>query len=635
MKRYVLLTGGTGARVADALLCAACAGVFPAEEMHILLADPDKGGVHSADQIAAQMADYARVHRILGGEGGGFRTKLSFTAWPERLPGGASTLQQWTADSEADALLCQALFDADAASLDLHEGFHGRRMLGEVTFAGLLHEADQDEDDALRRLVDGMAEAVQSGEEVRVVIVGSVSGGTGAAGIPALARYITARTQGQARLGAVLLTACSDGEDAGKARSAIARYAQDGLTDAICVLGLPQSARTSGPMAYARLTDWLAVYCTDVLLHRPQWQPGVFTVRAEEGALGWSIFGKSAARYRLAYGRLVKAAAAWSYAIGPEVEKRLQHPFFLRDKLLGWYAHFFRRMETGAEVQLEDVACLTRLCGVALLWLGGVSRSLPVDMRHASVLQSAREEGWQHYAALAELSGQLRVMDDDAQHSRMGEDSLVHRRHTMEDTEEEKALQRIDAVKAEIDRRNGAQVALNRRMGGAAVMTMLEDALAKAEDDRSELRARYEEAVRRIDHAETIASDEDQYRITDARTKLRRMERHQVLLEGKVTRIQDDLAAAQAEGVRFDKPAMTPAAAESAMFLPEMTDRLIRRERPSRKEIELLWDRIVLPEDGVSLKMALKAIRRAPVMPEAPVLSLMQALMQQAMKEVR
>ena len=41
MKRYVLLVGGTGARLADGLIVAASAGAFPREELKVLLADTD------------------------------------------------------------------------------------------------------------------------------------------------------------------------------------------------------------------------------------------------------------------------------------------------------------------------------------------------------------------------------------------------------------------------------------------------------------------------------------------------------------------------------------------------------------------------------------------------------------------
>jgi hypothetical protein len=134
----------------------------------VLLADTDRRGVRSAGLVAAKMADYARVHRAMEKPEGPFRTEVAFSSWPEKLPEDASTLAEYTAGSEADALLCQALFDKNAANLDLHEGFHGRRMLGLVTYAGLLHEADQDAEDALACMVDDMAQAAREGEEVQM-----------------------------------------------------------------------------------------------------------------------------------------------------------------------------------------------------------------------------------------------------------------------------------------------------------------------------------------------------------------------------------------------------------------------------------------------------------------------------------
>ena len=67
MKRYVLLVGGTGARLADALIVAASAGAFPAEKLEVLLADTDRRGVRSANLVSAKMADYARVHQAMLG----------------------------------------------------------------------------------------------------------------------------------------------------------------------------------------------------------------------------------------------------------------------------------------------------------------------------------------------------------------------------------------------------------------------------------------------------------------------------------------------------------------------------------------------------------------------------------------
>ena len=635
MKRYVLLVGGTGARLADALLVAASAGAFPAGKLEVLLADTDRRGVRSAGLVAAKMADYARIHRAMENPEGPFRTEVAFSSWPSKLPEDASTLSQFTSGSEADALLCQALFDTEAAELDLHEGFHGRRMLGMVTYAGLLQQADEDHEDVLSCMVDEMSEAVRAGEEVRVVLAGSICGGTGAAGIAALSRYIRKRTESKIHLGAVLLHASDDEQDAAHANDALSAYAKEDIFDAVCVLGLPKASRATAPAEYAHLTDWLSVYCMDVLLHRPQWVNGVFTVRAPEGPLSWDIFGKAAERYRLCYGGLMKLAALWTTGLSQKVEKRLSKPSFLRDELLGWYAHFFRRMQADREAQLALIEPLNRLMNVCLIWLGGVCKSLPIDLRNASVLGKARQEAEQHYAEMTDLASRLAMMDDDAQRNELYEDNLVYRgKNNSEAAEAETTLKRIAAAKQEIARRENAQVTLNRKMGGAAAMNMLYDALEAAQAEAEELRQRHEEAVRRIDHAETIAAAEDQYRITDARTKLQRMERHQLLVEDKLSRVKADVARFESEGLRFEKPAMVAAPTENDMFLQEAAEMLLQRDKMTRKAVENLWPRMVRPGNTMTIKQCMKAIRRGEVDKSAPLMSLVQAIMENAMKEV-
>ncbi len=635
MKRYVLLVGGTGARLADALICAASAGAFPAEKLEVLLADTDRRGIRSAGLVAAKMADYARVHQAMQGTEGPFRTELAFSSWPEMLPEDASTLSEFTAGSEEDALLCQALFDKDASELDLHEGFHGRAMLGRVTFAGLLHEADQMYDDVLACMVDDMAVAAQDGEEVRVVLAGSITGGTGTAGIAALTRHIRQRTDGKVNIGHVLLGACDDQQDAAQAHEALKNYAKEKLCDTVCVIGLPSSSRATAPAEYAHLTDWLGVYCMDVLLHRPQWLRGVFTVKAPEGPLSWDIFGKAAERYRLCYGGLMKTALLWTSCLSARVEKGLSKPNFLRDGLFGWYAHFFRKTTANKEEQLALLEPLGRLMNVCQIWLGGVCKTLPIDLKYATVLADARAEAEAHYSGLIELASRLAMMDDDAQRTELYEDNQVFRgKNNNEAAEVEAAIKRIAAAKQELNRRSSAQVAFNRRLGGTAAMNMLYTAQEAAQIESDELRERYEEAVRRIDHAETIAADEDQYRITDARTKLSRLERHQLMVNSKLQYVTADVERAKAEGLRFDKPAMPPAPTENNMFLPEMAELLLQRDRLNRKTVDALWEEMVCPGTTLNIKKTLRAIRRAPVSSDEPLTSLVQALVLTSMKEV-
>ena len=330
----------------------------------------------------------------------------------------------------------------------------------------------------------------------------------------------------------------------------------------------------------------------------------------------------------------MKFASLWVADLSGKVQKRLEKPFFLRDGLFGWYAHFFRSAEDREE-QLDLIEPLTRLMNVCLIWLGGVCKSLPIDLKNASLVMQARAEAEAHYAQTADLASRLTLMDADAQQSELYEDNLVYRgKNNSEAAEAETTLKRIAAAKQEIARRENAQVTLNRKMGGAAAMNMLYDALEAAQTEAEELRQRHEEAVRRIDHAETIAAAEDQYRITDARTKLQRMERHQLLVEDKLARVQADVARFEAEGLRFEKPAMVAAPAENNMFRQEAAEMLLKREKMNRKAVEALWPNMVRPGTTLTVKQCMKAIRKAGADHDASLMSLVHAMVEHAMKEV-
>ena len=96
MKRYVLLVGGTGARLADALLAAASAGAFPEEKLNVLLADTDRRGVQGASLVSAKMADYARIYQAMASKDGPFRTEVAFSSWPRELPQENASLAGFT-----------------------------------------------------------------------------------------------------------------------------------------------------------------------------------------------------------------------------------------------------------------------------------------------------------------------------------------------------------------------------------------------------------------------------------------------------------------------------------------------------------------------------------------------------------
>ena len=70
------------------------------------------------------------------------------------------------------------------------------------------------------------------------------------------------------------------------------------------------------------------------------------------------------------------------------------------------------------------------------------------------------------------------------------------------------------------------------------------------------------------------------------------------------------------------------------MFLQSAAEALLQRDKLRRRDVENLWHQLVCPNETVTVKQAMKLIRRAPVDKAAPLMSLVQTLMETAMKEV-
>ncbi len=245
----------------------------------------------------------------------------------------------------------------------------------------MLSECENDPDDAMHRTLDEIQSALNAGEEVRVVLAGSLCGGTGAAGIESVAALLQNRfgQNDNFRMAAVLMLPCADGESPARAQAALERISIENALQTVCLIGLPQSAQSSGGNDLPRLTDWLGAYCMDVLLHRPTWLTGTFTVQTADGAANWKLFGKGDERYRVAFGGLLKGALLWQRKILPTLEKRLAKGNALKSGWIGWYPHYFRGAAEDIEDVRADAQAVDRLTQVALLYLAGIIRSLPLD----------------------------------------------------------------------------------------------------------------------------------------------------------------------------------------------------------------------------------------------------------------
>ena len=644
MKRVAMLFGGCGLRVAEALAFAACAGVLSVPDMRLLFIDPDQSDVH-ASRAQTLLKDYERIRALCEGSPsqGEFRTRFTTGRWPDHLPGQVSNLRQWLQEDTDDALLMRALFTPDTADRDMRRGFQGDQALAATVMAGLLTEVESDPEDALHRLIRDL-----EGEDAQIVLVGSVCGGTGGAGIPAMAAHLRERLGERAHLSAVLLLPYGAQEQASSARVTLRRYGMEGFDMPVCLLGLPEGARNPELSDAARLNEWLAVHALDWLMRHDASDHAAYTYRAESAGLTWGLFGREAGLFRSGYTRLMKTSALFRLTLTEGLTERLSRPASLRDRISGWYAACckgaLKLADDERQILLEDLHALTNLLDGAWAWMEQIAATLPPQLRYADALTAAFEAARSNAQAIADLSGQLVVLTHEAEESGMAHETVVHRAGTAEENEAEQVQRRLAAMQDRLRELIEAQGPLNRHLGGRETIAMLQGLLVQCRNEAESVREQEKEARRRIDQAEAVAGPQDQHRILSARTKLKPMQRHLAMQDGRIAQVQRDLEAAQVNKSRWDGPVIGPQDAPSpGLFSQEAMSRLrpapqesSRKEQKQRaQEAAAAFPALaVLPQpDGATVKRVLQGLGKVRTEGEHPLACLLSRTMALVLEE--
>lgn len=188
--------GGTGAKVVEAVLHGCAAGLGP-EELTVGLIDQDKsnGNVSRARETLSALVEARSNWRREAGEHYLTGSSLLSTALshPDRIiwtphPDQNTTLVNALGHLGEDEPLLHLLFKPDHTEqrMDLGIGYQGKAHVGSAAITAAIDKTDET---FWRTLFDTIA-AAKSGTTVRVVLAGSVFGGTGAAGFPTVARLI-------------------------------------------------------------------------------------------------------------------------------------------------------------------------------------------------------------------------------------------------------------------------------------------------------------------------------------------------------------------------------------------------------------------------------------------------------------
>lgn len=467
---YIIAVGGTGNKILESVVYAACADAFytvewqglrtPIPRLHLLSVDVDAacGNTTRAQRAAESYQNVREAFRHSALQRRCFHTELSISRWNMNLSRRATSVQKMAQNHGCDRLLSRTLFTPTEASLEYSEGFRGHPDLGVLFFAELLDSLEETRrqglPDEFNDLMDCIQAELDRGDEVRVMLCGSIFGGTGASGIPALSKYLRRRFQPysqQLMMGSVLMlpyyrVPASDADESqeivvhsdsflDKARTALQYYGMEGMLrssetdergvyDAVYLLGLPPesfvTARlySTGSQSQendAHLMEWLAARDIAAFMrtsfrgagsanmdcYYTQWHTPHFC---------WNSFDEEALRYRDRYGALMKAAAVFFSECCPALRGCIAGDrHCLR---VGYCAPYFHRrpsVDQRAETE-KQLDSLYRFWAFYVGWMHQLLGQLPPGMAHET-------DGLFHPKLLDELQALLQTGCTDSKRS--------------------------------------------------------------------------------------------------------------------------------------------------------------------------------------------------------------------------
>ncbi len=190
MSYYFVSIGGTGAKVMESLTHLCIAGLLPERErLYITAIDPDIGN-GNLERTSTALNNFAVFQNFsVGNDTPLFKNKISIVRpFPWNPSGHDKTLDdmlEFHHQSRGVAKLYEALYTRRERATTLNEGFRGHPSIGAAVLAKNFDDGTQ-----WTTLTAQIEKSVGEGDSVKIFLAGSVFGGTGAAGLPTVARLL-------------------------------------------------------------------------------------------------------------------------------------------------------------------------------------------------------------------------------------------------------------------------------------------------------------------------------------------------------------------------------------------------------------------------------------------------------------
>lgn len=200
-KLFVIGIGGSGAKCIESIVHLAAAGLYSEETIEVLFIDPDEanGNVERARNTVRLYQDCQQLI-----SGGNRQAKIGWMSTPIKSHNLwspfndrpynrdlASFFQYNSMENNDSSLasLFDVLYAPEERQQQLDEGFRGRPAIGAAIMSQIdLQQLDKEPWASLIQSISN--DAKSGGKKPKILLCGSVFGGTGAAGVPTIANLL-------------------------------------------------------------------------------------------------------------------------------------------------------------------------------------------------------------------------------------------------------------------------------------------------------------------------------------------------------------------------------------------------------------------------------------------------------------
>lgn len=189
MNYYFISIGGSGAKVLESVVHFCMAGIMPSGKISVFAIDPDNTNGNLA-RSGKVLEEYRQMENFnVGLDTPLFSTKVEllqpFPWSPVSINQTLSGLIKFNTVTAPAGKLYTALYTKQERDTSLNQGFRGHPAIGAAAFA---QQFNQNAD--WRRFLNDITQAAGQGQSIKIFLAGSVFGGTGASGIPTIARLL-------------------------------------------------------------------------------------------------------------------------------------------------------------------------------------------------------------------------------------------------------------------------------------------------------------------------------------------------------------------------------------------------------------------------------------------------------------